>query len=506
MNIKQSNHKFVAVRKASDADRFKISTRLLMLEALRKGYEVSFFPRSPLATLSGITKCEKAGKELVFMSTCTGLTPAYAYISAEDKVLTDSLLSGGSVRMPETVVISNQGTMDEAVQLLKEHGKVVVKPVMMNHGDGVTVGVTTTEHLFKAISHAQLIGSNRSDVIVQQQVEGKEYRFLVVEDKVIAVAHRMPPTVTGDGHSTVKELILEKNSDPRRGDGHSSELTKISLEDVERHRNAAFLRSVPARGENVQVLDTSNLSRGGESVNCTEIASPALKKMAVRAAQGSFLGIAGVDIIASDLTRDSLEGCYVIEVNIAPGLRMHQFPSIGESIDVAKIIFSAIEKTAHPVGKKMKHIGRSELVQFPEVCSQNIPARIDTGAAVSSLWASDISETEDGLSFVLFGKGSEYYTGEKVLVADYNKRAVSSSMGQTQIRYQIKLKMLLRGKKIRASITLADRSAQVYPVLIGRNVVRNKFIVDVSKGAKVYSHKEKQKRSELDAIAEAGSL
>lgn len=132
--------------------------------------------------------------------------------------------------------------------------------------------------------------------------------------------------------------------------------------------------------------------------------------------------------------------------------------------------------------KEYKIIGRSELVAFPDVQSKPIPARIDTGAKTSALWASEIVQKDKELSFMLFDKTSPFYTGEHIVVPHFEKRLVASSNGAVQERYAVRLLVKIKGKKIRGYFTLADRSQQAYPVLIGRNVLRGKFLVDVQTG------------------------
>lgn len=494
------------IHSEKDTRTLNISTRLLILEALRKGYVVTFFPSS-LSAQTGLTRCEKQGKELFFKSTCTGLTPSYGVFSAENKLLTHEILSNASIGVPETVALPcDEALSKEAIALLKKYKKVVVKPAQMNHGDGVTIGVTSKKKLLSAVKYARRISGGSSDVLVQQQVEGKEYRFLVAGGKVIAVAHRSSPKVIGDGISTIEQLVEDKNRDPRRGPGHLSELTRIDRGDIIIHRGAKFLDYVPKVDELVQVLDTSNLSRGGESIDYTNSISKAHKKLAIDAASATHLGIAGVDIMSTDIASEDTQNSYVIEVNLSPGLRMHQFPTVGKPIDVARILFRHIEHTARPTGKILAHIGKTEEVTLLDFFEKKIPARIDTGAALSSIWASGIRETNEGLEFSLFDKQSDLFSGEVYTVADYSKHAVSSSMGQTQIRYKIRTLLSVKGKRIRASVTLADRSTQVYPILIGRNIIRNKFIVDVSKGTLKYLELEKKKRTELDAVVGDGSL
>lgn len=141
-------------------------------------------------------------------------------------------------------------------------------------------------------------------------------------------------------------------------------------------------------------------------------------------------------------------------------------------------------------------IGRAEVIALPELGFFDVPVRIDTGARTSALWVSQLKEENGELSFVLFGKKSPLYTGEIVRVGSYSRRVVASSNGNTEDRYVVKLLVGMHGKKIRASFTLTNRATQVYPVLIGRNVLRGKFVVNVKLG-KPLREAEKQRDKEL---------
>lgn len=465
----------------SNIAQLNITTRLLVREALRKGYAVTFTQSTPSAR-SGIVHCVRGGKELFFKSLNTALTPSYGVFAAEDKYLTYNLLSNHDLPTPETVVLAPADSHDAAMELLGRSSEVVVKPVSANHGDGVSIGVRTSQELVRAIARAKQVQSMQPDVVVQEMVHGKEYRFLVLRGRVIAVAHRTPPFIIGDGVRTVLELIKEKNRDPRRGEGHSAELTLIKRDAVTAIFGNEYLDIIPEKGHQLPLLKTSNLSQGGESIDYTDIASREIKKVAVDAAKITHLGIAGVDIITSDIRNASANNSWIIEVNVSPGIRMHQHPAQGRPRDVAKKLFRAIETTARPVGKVMQHIGRVEAIRLPEISPAVIKARIDTGATISSLWASDMRIEQDGLHCVLFDKNSPHFTGEELVFPEYSTRLVRSSNGHEEERYQVIVTVSLRDKRIKARFTLADRSKQLYPVLIGRNVVRGKFIVDVSAG------------------------
>lgn len=486
----------IEITTINDTKQFAISTRLLMQEALRKGYELSFFPSTPSAQ-TGITRATKKGREIYFKSTCTLLTPSYGYFAAEDKVLTYSLLSSFGINTPQTEALKYDEPVEKLIAFLNTHKTVVVKPVNMNHGDGVSVGVNSETKLKKAVRFARESGNRQTDVIIQKQVTGEEYRFLVVDGKVVAVASRRPPFVVGDGVSTIRELIAEKNKDPRRGTGHSAELTLLDTDQVAQSRGNKFLDKVVDAGTEVNVLDTTNLSKGGESVDVTDAASSAIKKLAVDAAGACFLGVAGVDIMTPDIAAESADDSYVIEVNLTPGIRMHQFPSVGQSRDVAKLIFKAIEKTSQPIAKKVIKIGRVEQVRLKGYSDTALPARIDTGATISSIWASDISEVGGKLTFKLLGEKSRLFSGKVITATKYGQRVIASSTGHIQTRYVVKMPVQIKGRTVSARFTLADRSTQTYPVLIGRNVLRNNFLVDVYGGKKDLIA-ERKRRAELD--------
>jgi hypothetical protein len=127
-------------------------------------------------------------------------------------------------------------------------------------------------------------------------------------------------------------------------------------------------------------------------------------------------------------------------------------------------------------------IGRAELVHFPELEVEGVPARIDTGARTSAIWASDVEIKDGVLTCVFFGPEAPFYTGKRIAFEHFEEQMVASSNGIAEKRFKVKLLIKLKGKKVRAAFTLANRSTQVYPILIGRNVLLGKFIVDVKKG------------------------
>ncbi len=146
-------------------------------------------------------------------------------------------------------------------------------------------------------------------------------------------------------------------------------------------------------------------------------------------------------------------------------------------------------------------IGRAEKIDFPEFHLTEVPVRIDTGAKTSAIWVSMAQEQGDTLSVVLFGEGSPFYTGEVLRFHEYEIVPVASSTGEVRERYKVRLQIRLCGRKIRAWFTLADRSMQAYPILIGRNVLLGKFIVDVKKG-RIAREAERERAETLKAMIE----
>lgn len=134
--------------------------------------------------------------------------------------------------------------------------------------------------------------------------------------------------------------------------------------------------------------------------------------------------------------------------------------------------------------KPLTVIGRAELVRLVDYSVQPMPAKVDTGADISSIWATAITESPDGLHFTLFGRSSSYYNGQQITVprGEYRQTRIANSFGVKELRYVVKLRVEVKGRIIRASFTLANRSLKTYPILLGRRLLKGKFLVDVSQG------------------------
>ncbi len=270
-------------------------------------------------------------------ATMTSDTSSIAVDIASDKDLTTTLLGAAGLPVPKQGSIR---TADGAVQVAARIGyPVVVKPLDGNHGRGVCLNLQDETDVRNAFPIAAE-QSRRGVVIVESFVIGKDYRCLIIDGRMVAIAERVPASVTGDGTSTVEQLVDLTNADPRRGVGHEKVLTRIKVDaaalDVLEGQGHS-LTSVPAQGETVRLALTGNMSTGGISIDRTFEAHPENVEIAEEAARMVGLDIAGIDFICPDITEPVREtGGAICEVNAAPGFRMHTHPTIGEPQFIAK--------------------------------------------------------------------------------------------------------------------------------------------------------------------------
>ena len=268
-------------------------------------------------------------------------TSAIAEAIAQDKELTKKLLDAAGVPVPLGRTVLD---MDDAWAVACEIGlPVVVKPKDGNQGKGVTVNVTTREQLNAGYLAALEF---RDDILVERYLPGNDFRLLVVGNKLIAAARRDPPQVVGDGTHSVRELVEQVNKDPRRGTGHATSLTKIRFDDIalaSLAKQGYVADSVPPKGKRVILRNNANLSTGGAATDVTEDVHPEVAASAVAAAQMIGLDICGVDLVCDSVLKPIEEqNGGIVEVNAAPGLRMHLSPSFGKGRPVGEAIISAM--------------------------------------------------------------------------------------------------------------------------------------------------------------------
>ncbi len=270
-------------------------------------------------------------------------TSAVAESIAQDKDLTKRLLRAAGVPVPMGRPVTS---VEDAYAAAEAIGwPVVVKPQDGNQGKGVTVNITTREGVAAAYAGAEAIGT----VMVESYLPGYDFRLLVVGDKLVAAARRDPAHVVGDGKSSVQQLVDRVNADPRRGDGHATSLTKIKFDNIavaQLKSQGMTPDSVPTKGHRVMLRNNANLSTGGTATDVTDDVHPEVAAAAIGAARMIGLHVCGVDVVCESVERPlpSQHGG-IVEVNAAPGLRMHLTPSYGKGRNVGQAIIDQMYQT-----------------------------------------------------------------------------------------------------------------------------------------------------------------
>ena len=276
-------------------------------------------------------------------ATMTSLTSAIGVDIASDKSLTNRLLDSAGLPVPRSETVE---TEEETVAAAKRLGyPCVVKPLDGNHGRGVHLDLRSEEDV-RAAFHGASAESRSGDLVVETYVAGNDYRCLVIGGKVAAIAQRVPASVTGDGSHTVRELVDIANQDPRRGIGHEKVLTRIRVDEAAIALVAAQgfeIDRVPPKGAWIKLALTGNMSTGGTSIDRTLEAHPDNAEIAETAAQIVGLDVAGIDFICPDIATPVREtGGAIVEVNAAPGFRMHTHPTEGEPQYVARPVIDGL--------------------------------------------------------------------------------------------------------------------------------------------------------------------
>ncbi|HEX4957896.1 MAG TPA: cyanophycin synthetase [Lacibacter sp.] len=268
-------------------------------------------------------------------ATIASTTSNIAVDIACDKEETKLLLEAAEIPVPRGTVIRTEVGLDEAIT--KFGYPLVIKPIDGNHGKGNTTNIINKEQALKAFEAAKAYSRS---VIVERFITGYDFRCLVINNKFICAALRTPASVVGDGEHDLNWLIEETNKDPRRGYGHEKVLTQITIDQFTQKMlddAGITLEYVPKKGERVLLKPTANLSTGGTSTDVTDEVHPANVFMFERIARIIGLDICGIDVMATDLRTPIAEnGGAVLEVNAAPGFRMHIEPSEGLPRNVAE--------------------------------------------------------------------------------------------------------------------------------------------------------------------------
>ena len=338
------------IRLQAERERLGVSTAAIAAAARERGIPVRRVGGRSLLRLG------HGCHQLLVCAALTSQTSAVGVDIAADKNLSKQMLAAAGIPVPAGLVAWDAAEAAEAADRLGGH--VVVKPLGGNHGSNLTIGVRTAAQAGAAYAKAAV---SAEAVLVEQFLPGTDYRVLVIDGRVAAAAQLRPASVTGDGEHTIGQLVELANADPRRGVGHSRELTRITLDaDAMLHLDGLGLddHSVPAAGQQVTLRRNANLSTGGTSRDVTDLVHPEVADMCRRAAAVAGLDICGIDLRLADISlplRDPAghgpaQPGGVLELNACPGLRMHLSPTEGRPRDVA----SAVLDSLYPAGAQAR--------------------------------------------------------------------------------------------------------------------------------------------------------
>ncbi|MFN0202727.1 MAG: cyanophycin synthetase [Bacteroidia bacterium] len=328
------------LREMREDERLGPSTGSLVEEAAKRGIPYMRLNKYSLVQLGYGVNQQR------IQATIASTTSNIAVEIACDKEDTKSLLDKMNIPVPKGTIVTSAEGLKEAIN---DYGfPLVLKPINGNHGKGATIGVKNEEEALQALTLAQQYSRS---VIVEQFVTGHDYRLLVINYKFVAAAKRTPAAVTGDGQHTIQQLVDITNKDPRRGYGHEKVLTSIKIDtstmEILQKRGITLDTVLPA-GEEIYLKATANLSTGGTATDVTDIVHPYNVFMAERIARVVGLDICGIDLMGPDISVPMGEnGAKVLEVNAAPGFRMHLEPTIGLPRNVAEPVIDML----YPPGK-----------------------------------------------------------------------------------------------------------------------------------------------------------
>ena len=284
-----------------------------------------------------------------FQATITGKTSSIAVDIACNKEATKKMLEDAAIPVPVGGLVENEEGLEEIIKKIQY--PIVLKPLNGNHGRGQSINVKDWKSAKTGLEHAQKI-SNK--VIVEKYVTGYDFRVLVINHKMTAAARRVPANVVGDGELNIQQLIDKENLDPRRGYGHENVLTEILIDKDTQElllKHNYSLETIPQKGEIVYLKSTANLSTGGTSIDVTDMVHPENIIMFERISKIIGLDVCGIDIMGENLTQPLKEsGGVILEVNAAPGFRMHLAPSEGLPRNVAAPVVDML----YPPGKPFR--------------------------------------------------------------------------------------------------------------------------------------------------------
>lgn len=317
----------------------ELSTQILMKESIKRGIKTELIDRSD--NFISLTKDNKI--EYVKQATKTSKDNYVTVLAMENKVVTKKILQINNIKVPDGREFDN---IDDAISEIDNfiNKPIVIKPKSTNFGTGISIFPqgASKEDIIRAF---EIAFKYDNTVLVEEFISGKEYRFLVIGDKVVGILHRVPANVVGDGEKSIRELVQIKNQSPLRGKGYKTPLEKINLdENAElflKHRGFDFYY-IPKKDETVHLRENSNISTGGDSIDYTDEIPQKFKDIAVKASKAIGANICGVDMMIDDYTNENSQYA-IIELNFNPAIHIHSYPYIGKEREIAKEILELLD-------------------------------------------------------------------------------------------------------------------------------------------------------------------
>lgn len=318
----------------------ELSTQLLLKAAIRRGIQFEILDRKQ--NFVRLTRGSK--QEMVIQATKTSLDRYSTILVMENKKVTKQILSEHGLSTPEGKDFSDAGSA-KASWALFQNQPIAIKPMNTNFGIGISIlkKNTSRSQFEAAIDNAF---SEDQQILIESYASGREFRYFLIEDQVVAILHRVPANVAGDGHNSIRALVARKNQDPLRGKGYVTPLERIDLKAPEAaHLQAQGLDfdSIPAAGETIYLRENSNISTGGDSIDFTDRIHPSYARMASAAANALGVKITGLDMIIQDIDHPAAPDNHsIIEMNFNPAIHIHCHPFLGENRKLDDRILSAL--------------------------------------------------------------------------------------------------------------------------------------------------------------------
>lgn len=317
----------------------ELSTQILMKESIKRGITVDIVDRSE--NFISLKRNDKI--EYVKQATKTSKDTYVSVLIMENKTVTKKVLSEKGVKVPKGEEFN---ILEEAKMKSKKYinKPIVIKPKSTNFGIGINIFPEGT-NLDDIIHAFEIAFKYDNTVLIEEFIKGKEYRFLVIDDEVVGILHRVPANVIGDGEKSIKELVDVKNQDPLRGKGYVTPLEKIRLEEnaelflKQQGKNFEY---IPKKDEIVYLRENSNISTGGDSVDYTDDIPQKFKDIAVNASKAAGAKICGVDMMLEDYS-DENTNYAIIELNFNPAIHIHSYPYIGKERKIATHVLRLLD-------------------------------------------------------------------------------------------------------------------------------------------------------------------